>query len=201
MKNKRGQFFLIAAVVIIVITISIMTISNYTQSNDETNIDDLGDEMDIESKSVLDYWASNGKTDDELDELMETFIENYVNGLDNNKNIYFIFGNSEKIHFRGYQLATSECVCLTIDSITLDTAHTCQQMGGITPPCVTPQLSLTREGGITQDFVASDGGGIEGVVTSIGEGDYLTRINSGENFYFILWENSEGEKHIVISGE
>ncbi len=200
MKQKRGQFFLIAAVVIIVVTISIMTISNYTQSTEQTNIEDLGDEMEIESTRILDYWASNEKTDEELDELMETFIENYVQNLDNNKNIYFIFGNREKVHFRGYQLATPECVCLTINSTIPDTTHTCQEMVGLTPECIIPQVSSNREDGITQDFEASESV-IEGVTTSIEDGDYLTMISPGENFYFILWENTGGEKHIVISGE
>ena len=198
MRGKKGQFFLIAAVVIIVVTVSVMTISNYTHSEENVEIDDLGEEMGIESGQVLEYWASEGKTNEELTVLMENFIDNYVNSLNDPKNIYFIFGNRDLVHFRGYPLLdTQECVCLTLNSDT-PSESTCALLSQNPELCIPAQMS-TLDNRVTQNFTITEG--IDSVRTTVENQDYFTQISEGENFYFIIWENKNGEKHIVISGE
>ncbi|OGJ13291.1 hypothetical protein A3K82_01905 [Candidatus Pacearchaeota archaeon RBG_19FT_COMBO_34_9] len=114
--NKRGQFFLIAAVVIIVVVVSIVTIANFTQKKDDIKLYDLGEELGIESQQVLDYGTYNSLDDEEMKELMENFIENYVNYAGEGKNIYFIFGNKEKIYVIGYQdVLPAESVCVQLN--------------------------------------------------------------------------------------
>jgi hypothetical protein len=176
-KDQRGQFFLIAAVIIIVVVVSIVTITNYTQKRDVVKLYDLGQELGIESQNVLDYGTYSELNESEMKTLMENFIENYVNYIQEEKNIYFIFGNSQKINVIGYQEVVEESVCVDV--------------GGI----CTPYLTI----GETQEFLVREG--VTKVGISIGGIEYDFKLKRGENFYFVIWQTISGEKHVVTSKE
>ena len=177
-KDQRGQFFLIAAVIIIVVVVSIVTITNYTEKRDVVKLYDLGQELGIESQNVLDYGTYSELNETEMKTLMENFIKNYVNYIQEEKNIYFIFGNSKKINVIGYQEVVEESVCVDV------TQGTC-----------TPYLTI----GQTQEFLVGEG--ITKVGITIGGTEYDFKLKRGENFYFVIWQTVGGEKHVVTSGE
>ncbi len=176
--NKKAQFFLIAAVIIIVVVVSVVTISNYTQKKDSVKLYDLGEELGIESQNVLDYGTYSELNEEQMAILMESFIKNYVSYIEAKKNIYFVYGNSQKINVIGYQEITNESVCVKIDGST---------------NC-TPYLTI----GKTQEFPAI-GDDISRVVIVIADIEYQFRLKSGENFYFVIWQEIGGEKHVVTS--
>lgn len=175
-KDQRGQFFLIAAVIIIVVVVSIVTITNYTQKKDVVKLYDLGQELGIESQNVLDYGTYSQLNETEMKTLMENFIKNYVGYIQDKKNIYFIFGNSQKINVVGYQEIVNESVCVNVDK------HTCA-----------PYLTI----GQTQEFLV--GQGVTRVGITIGGVEYDFKLQRGENFYFVIWQTVGGEKHVVTS--
>jgi len=184
-KNERGQFFLIAAVVIIVVVVSIVTISNYTEKRDVVQLYNLGQELGIESKNVLDYGTYSELNEEQMKTLMESFIKNYVNYLGNDKNIYFIYGNKNKVNLAGYQAIAAEDVC--VKTVTLEGVSSCN-----------PYLTV----GQTQEF-PSPSGEIDKVVIRIGkpgeETEYEFALSAGENFYFVIWMNIGGEKYVINS--
>ena len=182
MKNRAAQFFLIAAVVIIVVVVSIVTISNYTQKKDIVKLYDLGQELGIESQNVLDYGTYSELNEEQMKLLMDSFIKNYLSYIGNDKNIYFIYGNKNKINVVGYQQISPEEVCVNITS----------DVGGGT--VCTPYLTI----GQTQEFPATSGE-ISNVVIRIAETDYEFALSAGENFYFVIWQSIGGEKHVVTS--
>ncbi len=177
MKQKRGQFFLIAAVIIIVVVVSVVAVSNYTQRKDNVKLYDLGKELEIESQNVLDYGTYSELNESELNVLMENFIKNYVGYIEEKKNIYFIFGNSQKINVIGYQEINPEEVYIDIGE-------------GKSP------LQIM---GKTQEFSAGSEE-ISKVVVTIAGIEYQFRLKRGENFYFVIWQEIGGEKHVVTSG-
>jgi hypothetical protein len=179
LKNKEGQFFLIAAVVIIVVIVSVVTVTNYTQKKDNVKLYDLGKELGIESQNVLDYGTYSELNDTEMQNLMENFISNYVNYIQEKKNIYFIFGNKDKINVVGYQELNNESVCVKVYE---------------NDTCV-PYLSI----GQTQEFPAINGE-ISKVVVTIANEDYQFTLKEGENFYFIVWQQEGGDKNVVTGG-
>ena len=151
MKDREAQFFLIAAVVIIVVVVSIVTISNYTEKRDVVQLYNLGQELGIESKNVLDYGTYSELNEEQMKVLMESFIRNYVNYLGNDKNIYFVFGNKNKINLAGYQAIAAEDVC--VKTVTLQGVSSCN-----------PYLTV----GQTQEFLPTSGE-IDKVVIKIGK--------------------------------
>jgi hypothetical protein len=183
-QDKHGQFFLIAAVVIIVVAVSIVTISNYSQPRDVVRLYDLGEELGIESQQILDYGTYNQLNDAELRDLMETFIQNYVNYIGESGNLIFIFGNQEKIYALSYQQLASPDICVTLYSETT---------GGICLPLYT---DTNHE---SQEFPAGELGSIDRVIISLGGTQYEFSLKPGENFYFVIWQKIGEETHVVTS--
>ena len=74
--NKRGQFYLIAAIIIIGIVLTSVTAVNYVKTKKQKYpIYSLGDIVNFETGQVLN-WGIVNKTN--LDELMENWIINYT---------------------------------------------------------------------------------------------------------------------------
>ena len=54
-KNKRGQFYLIAILIIIAIFVGFITVANYIRQDTNVDIRGLEEEIQIERRNVLDY--------------------------------------------------------------------------------------------------------------------------------------------------
>jgi hypothetical protein len=181
-KNCKGQFFLIAAIIIIVVTIGIVTVSNYAGEKESVKLYDLGEELGIESQNVLDYGTYSQLNEDEMKMLMENFIQNYVDYIGDTGNLYFVFGNKQKIYVVGYQELTNESVCITLNPATDPDAE-----------CIPLQTI-----GSTQEF-PSAGEEIEWVFINIENYEYQFKLNPGENFYFVIWQRIGGDKVVIKS--
>lgn len=182
-KGNKGQFFLIAAIVIIVVTVGIVTVSNYTEEKESVKLYNLGEELGIESQNVLDYGTYSQLNEDEMKMLMENFIKNYVDYIGDTGNLYFVFGNKNKIYVVGYQELTNESVCVTLNP---------NQEGAECVP-----LSVIGE---TQEFPATSGE-IEDVFVTIENYEYQFKLNPGENFYFVIWQKIGGDKIVITSDD
>ena len=126
LKKKSGQFFLIAAVVIIVVIVSVVTISNYTTKKQTTKLYDLGKELGIESQNVIDYGTYNSQSPDQIKTLMQTFIQNYHDYEEQDKNIYFVFGNNQNIYTIAYQdVSPGEVACVSLNPICCNAGQSC----------------------------------------------------------------------------
>jgi hypothetical protein len=185
MMNKHGQFFLIAAITIIIVIVSVVTISNYTEKKNDVKLYDLKQEMGIESQQVLDYGTYNNLNKDQMKTLMENFIKNYVGYIQEQKNIYFIFGNKQEINALGYQEINNESVCIKVNPSDNDNDTSNDN-------CI--PLAMQE----TQTFPATSGT-INVVVIRIEDNEYQFRLKPGENFYFVIWQKAGGEKNVVTS--
>lgn len=98
--KKRGQFYLISAIVMISLIIGFATMSNYLRQKSFVKIYYLGEELEIESENILDYYTHN--SGENLEAGLRDFIKTYsdYSGVEN---LYFIFGNQESVLVVGYQ--------------------------------------------------------------------------------------------------
>jgi len=97
--DKRGQFYLIAALAIISILIGIATITNKSDARESPKIIyGWKEELDIESSYVLDYLAAN---DINRDELLENFTRSFSN-YSTETEFYFIYGEGEDLNASKY---------------------------------------------------------------------------------------------------
>jgi hypothetical protein len=192
MEDKSGQFFLIAAVIIIAVIVSIVTVTNFTQSQDVVRLYDLGDELGIESQQVLDYGTYSELSEAEMKVLIENFATRYKDYIGTDKNIYFVFGNKKKINVLGYQQIQEESV-----EVCFDVGGSAQGKGAIESKQCVPYLTI----GETGEFSKTTGEDINEVKIKISSEEYQFKLKEGENFYFVIWQEIGGEKHVVTSGE
>jgi len=198
MRNKRGQFYLLAAVVIVALIIGFAGVSNYLNKKNQTKIYDVKEELNIEGKDVLEYGILRGKdvelvlTKDEIKEepivgseaIVKHFItiyNLYLESVGENMNIYYILGNKGSINV--YQL-----VDVSSGSISLS-------LGDRAPSAYTIITKSIEE----IDFKTPDDEGKVNVVISNDDRtqtNYEFNLEEGENFYFIISQEVGGNKYV-----
>ena len=94
--GKRGQFYLIAALIIVTIIAGVLTFFDYSQRQEFVGIDSLADEIKIESGNLLDFLTHKRMSSEEP---VKEFVSHYENSADG---LYFIFGNERKACFIAY---------------------------------------------------------------------------------------------------
>lgn len=169
--NKRGQFYLLAAIVIVAIIIGLAGVMNYSKVKTDTKLIDLGEELGIEGGKVLEYGVYN-----QGENKVEDFAGKYDDYAGEDKNLFFIFGNSEGVFV------------LTYDEIIIGTIS----MG---------QTSFSIEEGIAQIEPAEILGNKIFVTLTDPEtretNTYEFELNPGENFYFVIFQKIGDEQHVV----
>lgn len=173
MKTK-GQFYLVMAVVISVAIIGFAVVSNYIKSNNNVKLYDLGEELGFESSEVLSYGIiTEGINNTELVEHFTTLHDQYAG---NDKNVYYIFGNGNKVIAYEYGEFTAGRIDVTTSAgpLGLDILKRAQ-------------LPLETE------YTA----GNSKVTVTIDEKPYTFDLKPGENFYFVISQQTGGENYVV----
>ena len=76
MKQKRGQVYIISAIIIIMIILGIAGVSNYIITQKEpTQLYDLSENLEIEGASIIDYGIYNNE---DAQEKMNNFFGNFT---------------------------------------------------------------------------------------------------------------------------
>lgn len=172
--DKRGQFYLIAAVIISVIVIGVVGVSNYARGQETIrNIEDIGDELKIESENTLDYAVNNRYSDAQIMTLLENFSKDYINSVQEGIDFCFLFGTTSNVKIVAHFQTTT--------TIYLNTG------AGENP------ISLTGGETETADFVPAS----SNATITIDGTDYGFELKEGKNFYFIVSQNIGGEKHVA----
>ncbi|MCK4996828.1 hypothetical protein KAS08_00860 [Candidatus Pacearchaeota archaeon] len=101
--NKRGQFFLLAAVIISVIVISLGVSTNrvIVRSNDFQDVEDFSYEVEREIGEVLNYEIYTGINEGKVEEFAKLMAED-IRDKDSNTEFIFIFGNNEGMTVANY---------------------------------------------------------------------------------------------------
>lgn len=103
--NKRGQFYVIAAILIVMILFGMASISTYAVIKPEPKtIYDLSKDLDRESYKVLEYGIYNKEN---LTDLSESFsgedVAKYFLKKTDNANIGFVYGDKTDLNFLSYE--------------------------------------------------------------------------------------------------
>ncbi len=173
MVGKRGQFYLLTAVILCTILIGIATIANYVNvSNTDTGIYAAKDSLQIEGAKTTDYGTNQGFTDAQMQTLMTNFTENYIN-YTLQGNGYFIFGTQSNIRLVAFQKDS--------ETVSFDSGSGYSS------------LAVVQDKTFTQDFTPTN----NTVNIKINGFQYNFVLSKGENFYFVLSQKDNGGKYIV----
>lgn len=174
--NKFGQFYLAAAIVIIVVIVGFAAVQNYTQKQSSIKLYDVKDELGIEGGKVLDFGTYNVESDEDKKQLMLDFVNNYSEYAGEGRNLYFVFGNQQKIYVITYEEITTGSISVSFG----DTQST---------------VDIFKKSGEIEEYAPTE----NSVTITIGEIDYTFELKKGENFYFIISQEVGGEQHVIIS--
>jgi len=96
--SKKGQFYIIAAVIIIVTLSGLVAIVNYAKTRPEPiKFYDLSEQFYGEASKVVDYGViNNADVQSKLDNFTKTFLK-YSNSKEPNINFVFVYGNSSSL--------------------------------------------------------------------------------------------------------
>ncbi|MEM3122282.1 MAG: hypothetical protein QXH60_02465 [Candidatus Pacearchaeota archaeon] len=181
--NKRGQFYLIAAIIIIIVLISISLVTNYTltkKSAGQIKIYQLSQELQLEGEQVVNFGLFNEEETPEG--ALEEFIRKYGEYIQNRENnIYFIYGDKTRINVFAY---TKE----NIGSIGLDFGGEPSRISIEGSSVSRDEINFQRERNIE-----TEGGEIRdpNIIVEIGEYKYPFKLKEGQNFFFVIQESNE----------
>lgn len=171
--NKRGQVFLMAALIIAGILISLVRISNKSITRDEPEaFFDLSDEISFETKRVLDYGVINSVSN--INDSVSALLSNYSENI-GNQDVAFVYGNAVDGIY-AYYYKQINIIGATI-------------LGGIAVP-----INIASGTQIEAQYsqVANTATiRIEGI-------DYTFNLKPGQNFYFVLAKDEDGEKFVTV---
>lgn len=169
--KKRGQFYLIAAIIFAVIVMGIVAVSNYSIITEPTNVQDLKNQIQIESAMTVDYGISNQLSQAEMYINLSDLAQQYINAESGSKDLYFMFGTSGgsgNITLKGYQKSD--------ENVYLDSNQVTSSSGGFL-------FSEVPSGNILN--------------LTINQTSYFFSLKDGENFYFLISQAAGGEKDVA----
>ena len=169
-KNRKGQFFLIVTMIIVSLIVSITTSVNFIEKKSHSNFRYDANELKFESEKVMDYAIKNNH-DVKID--LTTFTDDYAL-YSNADNLYFIFGDSSEITFNGYQKKLED-VSVNTGTGYIDISFSNEEATGNYPNPSSVKLK------------------IDGV-------EYPFTLNTGQNFYFVISKEIDGDGFTETNG-
>jgi hypothetical protein len=178
MVNKRGQFYLVAAILILLVITGIVSVKSYAVAKSEPRkIQDLGSELKEESPQILDHGIHEVKN---LKVLLEDFTEDkyakYFLKKTENTSIVFIYGNKSNLYSSQYLEANTGTISATLGGMSSTWAQT---------------ETYSNRTNIDVSSVIDDTLTVE-IFNK--EFDFILRDN--EMFYFLITQEKDGERYV-----
>jgi len=171
--GKKGQFYLIAAIILATIIIGISVVVNYSKKQNSGNLENLKEELQIESENVLDYGAYNGLSDSAMENLLTDFSKDYINSKGKDKNLYFLFGDSVSLK--------------VVASQSLEETAKINVGGG-------EEVLGIVQGTIFEDSYSPLGNQVSLIVNDF---THNFKLEGGENFYFLISQEIGGGTYVT----
>jgi hypothetical protein len=161
--SKKGQFFLIAAIIIVFVLFGMVAVTNrITTTKTEIALIDISDELRLESESTINFGISN-QTDINL--LLESFTQNYSSYLGEDTQLFFVYGTPENISYMQYRVEGTGDITLNI---------------GWTPITIRITNGVIKREEIPNPDKKNK---IDVIVSGI---TYNFDLKEGENFFFVI---------------
>lgn len=177
--NKRGQIFLIAALIItgIIVTLSVINITTKAPEEDAT-LYDLSSEIDYESSQLIDHGVYYSYDSDKLKESMVSLMSNY-SSANPDTDIVSIFGDENSVTEMRYEQ-------VAVGTLGIGTGST----SGLTQTKIEPVIRTT--------LLEENQKKIEVMFNATGENSTVSfNLKSGQNFFLVLKRTRGGQTNVV----
>ena len=168
-RQKRGQFYLIAVLVIASMIIAIITVTNFVKVSGTNRVSELSKQIPLEKNYVLDYIVNKNLNSSEAQKVLDNFSNMYVGEIGTDKDIFFIAGTNKSIDLIGNRASN--------DSVFYDVGNGFQ--------------NLTDKGRFTKTM-ATNGS----ISIKLPEGTYSFLLYPGQNLYYLIKYNYSNEVYV-----
>ena len=171
---KRGQFYLVSAIIFVAAVISIIVVYNSAKGGETiTSVNDARDEIFIESRKVMGYGEVQGYNQAQFDGLFADFTDRYVDYLEGEKSVYFLFGSTSGMTIAGYQEKAREVIAISGSQNTSVTNSKGEFTTSISPQSNKLTLSIDD---LQYDFLVLGGQNFYFIVSDIiGDSEYIAK--------------------------
>lgn len=181
--NKRGQFFLVAALITVAILIGLATVYTSVSSPPrETQVFDLAEQIGYEGNRVIDYGVVSGE---ELKDLLEVGIDNekaftkiYRDYLSDGT-LFFFYGDKTEMHYIVYRGITAGTVGFDFGS------------GSPTIITIPGNDEISGEQPVDEEN--------NKVTATLGDRSYDFTLRPGQNFFFVIQKDKNQERFTITS--
>ena len=178
--NKRGQIYIIIAVVIIGVIAGLLVVSNYVASNKEpVKFYDLSEELGVESEKVINYGVYNSvDTDILINNFTDTYSD-YFDAMAGKSEMVFAYGNETKMNSIIYSNVSNGRI-----SVGIGEKQTFLDVEGKSKtktswnPILLPELGNY-------------------VLVNVTGSSYKFVLNKGENFFFVLTKKIGNDTYVT----
>lgn len=177
MKNKRAQFYLVAAIIIVLAISGIASVKTYAVIKSEPRkIQDIGSELREETTRIVDYGVYSKEN---LTKVLNNFTDSefapYFLKKTENTNIVFIYGDAIELYSVQYLPENTGTVYATL--------------GGASSEWY-PVVSYAN-----RTKIDTTAGLTNVTVTALGK-DFNFEVRENEMFYFLITQEKDGEVYI-----
>lgn len=178
-EDKSGQFYLIAAIIIVIVIIGLSTVTNYVLTKDQPlKFYDLSSEVGEEGSRVVDYGIYNAA---DIQGKIQTFLSDflqYSQEKEKDTDFVFIYGN---------------------EVVATATTYTAEGTGGVGITYGDQTFTLYGEERYVPETVTIQNLREEVGVNLLGR-RYGFTLREGENFLFIISKKRGEETYVTGSG-
>ena len=172
--NKRGQFYIVAAIIIVLAVAGIASVKTYAIVKPKPrSIESMGSELKEESFQMVEYGIHKGEN---ITSLLNNFTSNYSEYFlkkTNKANVIFVYGNKSDLYSAKYDKVNTGRITATIGT---------QGTGWSMDTSFTNRTRLNVAG--------------NSVTVTIFNKDYSFDLRDNEMFYFVIVEEKEGEVYV-----
>ena len=173
--KRRGQFYLIAALVIIAVITGLATIYNYAKVTEEdTTVYDLTSEIDYEASQVIDRGLFSNATAN-ISFQLENLTDYYAR-TNTGSDFLIIFGNSSLLTILLYNSSSTGSIGVSLGNTNI----------AITQSTVEGKSSVTISLGSQRQITIILPPGVE----------YTFTLGEGQMFYLVLRKEEGGESYV-----
>lgn len=171
--DKRGQFFLIAALVIVALLLSVGTMYNSARvQREDTKIGDVAKELNFEGARVIDSGVYSALNQSQIASYINSLAQNY-SSVTTDSNLTIVYGDKDSI-------TTFQYNCISNGNIGIITSSL--------PVACTSNLTTSP------DYVISEE--TKTISVEISEKNYTFELQPGQNFYIIVKRTNYGETFV-----
>lgn len=181
--NKRGQFYILAAILIVVVLTGITTMSTYTVIKTKSRtIESMGKELKEEGYRIIDYAMVNNqpssevKPFEELNDFTENYYQEYFLTKTDNASIIFIYGNKSNLYATNYDTISAGSIRATLGNIG-------------------PTWGIVS-GFVNRTTLATPLNPASSIKVVLFDKNYNLELKDNEMFYFAIMQEKEGERYI-----